>query len=1058
VPSLEVSVPEVRGDQAWPLEDNPGRPLTGRGQAIAFFDTGVDVFQPALWKADGGLFDWLDVNGDGVFTPGVDAVDLNRNGQADPGEGLRYFKTQITLWGGGSENSGGEFVADLDWLYNDANGNGVRDYGAFYGESQPTFGERLFLVEDGNGNKQLDPDEKLLALGSSKVAYTISPGVSPSQPEVHSRGTDLASAPRESVGHGTAVAGILAGETPGKKRRFVGLAPEADLLAADAIILDPFLYMNWAQNHGATLMLHELGAWVWEFLDGSSVLEGLMDEKSAAGIPQVVPAGNLAGRAKHAEFLLPAGGEGQVRFSVTEPGIPRVYFSFLWRDSVPSMWPGSEPPSITFRITNPAEETITLSGDGSLLEDGTGHSYWSNWMKSDRGTIRFDVLVEADSIPELAAGTWRVDISSQETQIPQLHGYVFDPAHGWGGGVVFLDWLSDFHTIAHPATADSAIVVAAYSTRGYEGVTVGDRSPSSSQGPRIDGRPVVAVSAPGNLDVYTTTSEAAGEPFASIKYFGGTSAAGAHVAGALTLVRQRQPDWTVEQLRQRLRETARRDGFTGAVPNESWGYGKLDVLAAVATFALQGDAANQTNPSVSMDRIVWQDDRNGNWDIYGYDLLTRQEFAVCVGPGDQINPRLSGNRVVWQDNRSGDWDIYALNLLTGEEEAVCVAPGDQTDPDISGKHVVWADHRETNWHIYLWDFETRAETRLSDDFGDHLFPAICEDRVAWQDNENGDWDITLHELATGSQTKFPASGDQVRPALSPGGLVWQDNRNGDWDICGRDLETGQEFCLSQRGSDEVKPRISFDLVVWEQAGPGEADIYGFDLGSWELRRITLDPGDQVTPDVSNRLVVWADGRGLSWDIYRHDISLSYFDDIPLDFWARYQIEALRRAGIVRGTSTNPPLYSPATPVSRDQMAVFIIRSLGEQPVFPPTPRFTDVPADYWAYGEIERLAELGVVQGCTLVPARYCPSDLVTRSQMAVFVVRALGLPAVFPPTPSFADVPAEQYAYGWVEALKTIGVTRGCQSQPPLLYCPEVVVTRDQMAVFIQRGFGPSY
>src|SRR5262249_38107638 len=69
-----VALAEGRG--ARPMLDT----LTGKGVVVADIDTLADIFHPAFFYADAGYFDWIDVNGDGVFTPGVDAIDLNQNG------------------------------------------------------------------------------------------------------------------------------------------------------------------------------------------------------------------------------------------------------------------------------------------------------------------------------------------------------------------------------------------------------------------------------------------------------------------------------------------------------------------------------------------------------------------------------------------------------------------------------------------------------------------------------------------------------------------------------------------------------------------------------------------------------------------------------------------------------------------------------------------------------------------------------------------------------------------------------------------------------------------
>ena len=69
----------------------------GQGVTVLDVDTAVDLFHPYLLRADGGRFAWLDVNGDGAFTPDIDAVDLNGNGAADMAETLRVHKATVRL-------------------------------------------------------------------------------------------------------------------------------------------------------------------------------------------------------------------------------------------------------------------------------------------------------------------------------------------------------------------------------------------------------------------------------------------------------------------------------------------------------------------------------------------------------------------------------------------------------------------------------------------------------------------------------------------------------------------------------------------------------------------------------------------------------------------------------------------------------------------------------------------------------------------------------------------------------------------------------------------------
>ena len=84
-------------------------------------------------------------------------------------------------------------------------------------------------------------------------------------------------------------------------------------------------------------------------------------------------------------------------------------------------------------------------------------------------------------------------------------------------------------------------------------------------------------------------------------------------------------------------------------------------------------------------------------------------------------------------------------------------------------------------------------------------------------------------------------------------------------------------------------------------------------------------------------------------------------------------------------------YCPVSSTTREQMAVFVLVAKEGAGYVPPactTPVFNDVPASSPFCRWIEELARRGVVGGCG--GANYCPSSSVIREQMAVFVLRTL--------------------------------------------------------------------
>jgi hypothetical protein len=148
-------------------------------------------------------------------------------------------------------------------------------------------------------------------------------------------------------------------------------------------------------------------------------------------------------------------------------------------------------------------------------------------------------------------------------------------------------------------------------------------------------------------------------------------------------------------------------------------------------------------------------------------------------------------------------------------------------------------------------------------------------------------------------------------------------------------------------------------------------------------------------------------------------------------------------------------YCPDNPVTRGQMAVFLLKGIHGAGYSPPlvggSTGFADVPTNYWSAAWIKQLAAEGITGGCAT--GVYCPEDQVTRAQMAVFLLRSKHGSGYQPPNAVglFPDVPAGYWARNWIEQLAVESITAGCGGGN---YCPEVPVTRAQMAIFLVRTF----
>ncbi len=177
--------------------------------------------------------------------------------------------------------------------------------------------------------------------------------------------------------------------------------------------------------------------------------------------------------------------------------------------------------------------------------------------------------------------------------------------------------------------------------------------------------------------------------------------------------------------------------------------------------------------------------------------------------------------------------------------------------------------------------------------------------------------------------------------------------------------------------------------------------------------------------------------------------------------ANLMFQAGVTTGCVQGSTPLTSSFCPDDNVTREEMAAFIVRAVTGTTtpvIYNSTPYFTDVPTTSLFFPHIQKLKDLGITTGCA--PGLFCPADTIPRWEMAIFMIRArlalYGAAFTTATTPYFADVPTNVEGNGvpfpFIQRSYEEHVTAGCGTNP-LIYCPDELVTRGQMASFIMRG-----
>ena len=281
-------------------------------------------------------------------------------------------------------------------------------------------------------------------------------------------------------------------------------------------------------------------------------------------------------------------------------------------------------------------------------------------------------------------------------------------------------------------------------------------------------------------------------------------------------------------------------------------------------------------PDIYGNRIVWQDTRDGdrNYDIYMYDLSTNQEVQITNNtkpeifierPHGSIEPAIYGNTIVWQDYRNGNFDIYMYNLSISKETQITTNDSNQMTPEIYGNNIVWCNCG--NESIYMYNISTSTETRITAS-GYVYGPAIFGDIIVWDEYHNGNYDIYMYNLSTSIETQITDNKSLQEGSVDVYNdrIVWSDGYN----IFMYNISTSNETQITTNTRIVLTPAIYGDKIVWI-GGRNESDdfeIYMYDLSTSTETQVTTNMSFYpFSPAIYEDRIVWTDWHNESPDIY-----------------------------------------------------------------------------------------------------------------------------------------------------------------------------------------------
>ena len=389
---------------------------------------------------------------------------------------------------------------------------------------------------------------------------------------------DNVTASTDTDGHGTHVMGIVAGNGFSSAGIYTGMAPDAGILFGKTsftttdIVAAVQNLISFAQAASRPIPVNlSLGLSVGPH-DGTSGFESGLNSiaADAAGIPRLiaVAAGNESGKNEHFQATIDSFGTALIPLTlkgITSPGVPN--YVDIWAD-------GDD----EFTVTAIRGTDIVSVTSGSFASSPSGLISVSNNVSAHpNGATNIFVTFT----PLVGMATIQLD-RTRNGGTGKMDAYI-DVDYGT------FEIATNPGTITEPANGSAVIAVGSFDTKTTGGFAATQNISSfSSLGPTRDGRLKPDVTAPGFVLYSAKSLDRTWQPSQLVPgndnyvIMAGTSMATPHITGIAALVWQSNPALTGAQMRERIKRTANpaTDGSTPP-PNTTWGYGKVNALAAV---------------------------------------------------------------------------------------------------------------------------------------------------------------------------------------------------------------------------------------------------------------------------------------------------------------------------------------------------------------------------------------------------------------------------------------------------------------------------------------------
>jgi len=298
------------------------------------------------------------------------------------------------------------------------------------------------------------------------------------------------------------------------------------------------------------------------------------------------------------------------------------------------------------------------------------------------------------------------------------------------------------------------------------------------------------------------------------------------------------------------------------------------------------------NPALGQDFIVWNEYRDGAYNIYLYNFVTKKEIKINkeAVSFDAIGPVVFQNHIYWVDHSVSGWDFIDYNIDRQPAVKVFTENRQVFSLDAYENYLVYEAKGNDYSDVFVLNKNSAPleSKNITNDQIEQKFPTIFGNYIAWSEfsiickaassavqtcalSKYGR--VITYDLISGARNIIADNVENLSNAkMKYLAVAWSQMEAAVNTVKVYYINTGKYINVSPYNTYSYNPVISADAILFyiNRSGKIDLDLYQFSTGKYTALSWTSAEKSQITLGASANLAAWVDNRLGTADIYYYD--------------------------------------------------------------------------------------------------------------------------------------------------------------------------------------------